>query len=245
MTQRLLSKAEFARRAKVSKPAVSKALRGPLRSALVGDRIDIDQPAAVAYLAATSPRPRTAGATTPPAKPASVAPAVPTAPSESVPPAVPTQPTPRRKGSLPAPKLDPDQGLEQLARMGAYADLSMRELADRWGTFRVFVDLLDALGAIESIRKTYLHNEETEGNLIARDLVRHHVFGAIEAANKRLLGDTPRTIARRIYALVKSGAPTEEAEKVIRELIGSQLRPVKAKAARMLRGAPDNDDGDA
>jgi hypothetical protein len=46
---RFTSRAEFARRAGVSRAAVTKACRGPLGAALV-EHIDLDHPAAVAYL---------------------------------------------------------------------------------------------------------------------------------------------------------------------------------------------------
>ena len=75
------------------------------------------------------------------------------------------------------------------------------------------------------IREKELRNWEVEGKLIPRDGVRTHVFGAVEGANRRLLRDAPKTIARRLYAMAKSGASVEEAEQVVREIVGSQLRP--------------------
>lgn len=236
MAQHLLSKAEFARLLGVSKPAVSKKLRGPLGAALVGSSIDAAHPAAAEELskrgkklpAARAPtkapkaRRRTAGPMTRPAARASRA-----------------APAPTEEGrELPRPqlseKLDPVTQLDA-AEDERYADLTIREIADRWGTFHGFAAFLDAKKTIAETKKLELANAEKRGEVISRDMVRQHVFGNIEAVNKRLLGDAPRTIARRLYAMAKSGAPSEEAERTVRELISSQLKPVKATAARVLR----------
>lgn len=110
-------------------------------------------------------------------------------------------------------------------------------LAARFSTQTELSDWLDRLKRVEEIREKRLKNEETEGTLIPRELVKTHVFGAIEMVNRRLLTDSPKTIARRLYALAKSGAPIEEAEEVVREIISSQLRPMKDKTVRVLRNA--------
>jgi hypothetical protein len=122
-----------------------------------------------------------------------------------------------------------DEDLEQLARR-------IRPIVDRFGSMHGLKDWLFALKTIEEIRAKRLDNDETEGSLIRRDFVRTHVFGAIEAANIRLVNDAPQTIARRIYAAAKAEQAVEEAEIVVHEIISSHLKPVKATAARNLRG---------
>jgi hypothetical protein len=119
--------------------------------------------------------------------------------------------------------------------VGSVADMTIREVIKRFGTVTAFKDWLTSLKAIEDIRERRLRNEEADGRLIPREPVKHHVFGAIDAANRRLLNDSPKTIARRVYALAKTGAAIEEAEQIVREIISSQLRPVKVQAARVLR----------
>lgn len=114
-------------------------------------------------------------------------------------------------------------------------DMTFREISDEHGSQDGFGFWLDARKKWAEIRKLELANADKAGRLIARDFVKTHVFGAIEGANRRLLSDSPKTIARRIYALARAEAPIEEAEKVVRELISSQLRPVAATAARVLR----------
>lgn len=208
--------------------AITKACRGSLKAACVRDRIDIDHEAATAYLArhgvvlapadgapTTSPKRRPPKAARPTASPKMAAEKA-RAPTASRP--VP----PSEEAPPPTPELD------------AFAEM-LAPLVQRFGTGRIFRDWLLAVKDIEAIREKRLDNDERQGRVISRELVRTHVFGAIEASNKRLLGDAPRTIARELYALAKSGAPIEEAERAVRESIGSQLAPVKTTAARMLR----------
>lgn len=220
---RLLSRAELSRLAKVSGAAITKACKHQLAPACDGRRVDLDHPATVAYLAgkgvappaplrsAKEPTPRTTGA----------------------------RPKASRKASLPAAvvevvEADDDAPADDIE---AYADMTLRELTDRFGTTTKFKDWLDARKKIADIREKDLKNAETEGSLIERELVKVHVFGAIEAANRKLLNDSPKTIARRIYAAVNGGIPLEESERTVRDIIGSQLQPVKLHAARALRDA--------
>lgn len=122
-----------------------------------------------------------------------------------------------------------------IAAPAEIAELTIREVVRRFGTQTRFRDWLQALKAIEDIQEKRLRNETANGRLIERELVKTHVFGAIDATNRRLLADTPRTVAQRIYAMARSEAPVEEAEKVVREAIASQLAPVRTSASRALR----------
>jgi hypothetical protein len=219
----------------VSKPAISKACKAGLRPAMVRDRIDLDHPRVREYLGAKWPEPGTDGAPTPSPKPARRAPSKPTGSTKRrlVQPTEPTAPRPAAGASSEdAVEEQSAEDLEQIASM-------LAPLLARFGTVRNLRDWLIALKDLELIRKTRLDNEETEGRLIPRELVKTHVFGAIEAANRRLLGDSPKTIARRVYAMAKSGAELESAEATVREIIGSQLHPVKIKASRVLREEQD------
>jgi hypothetical protein len=105
----------------------------------------------------------------------------------------------------------------------------------QFGSVTGFKDWLFSLKQIEDIREKRLRNEESEGRLISRELVKTHVFGAIEATNRRLLGDSPKTIARRVYALANSGVVIEEGERTVREIISSHLGLVKTQVTKALR----------
>jgi hypothetical protein len=234
--QRLVSKLEFAARAGVSKPAISKALKGELRAALVGERLNIDHPAAAAYLrkhGKATGKPATARAPTRKRKAPRAAPAAPTegAHLDEEQLAEPTEPRP---GARSAPQLKNGQELEILVAHG-YEDLTIREVAERWGTLTGYADFVDVRKTISETTKVDLQNEEKRGSVISREMVHKSIFGALDGMFSRLLGDMPRTITGRLYALAVSGAPREQAEQETRNLISSQLLPVKARAAKALR----------
>lgn len=227
---RLISRAELARLAGLSRMAITKVARTQLAGACVGPRIDLDHPSVLAYLAQK-------GVTPPPplAEPREPLPdPTPPSPSEAVPcPPAPALAPPLRlvppPSSRPPPPSDQDLDIEQ------FSDMTLREIAERFGTATAFKDWLDARRKQVAIREKELKNWENERRLIPRDAVRAHVFAAIDGANRRLLQDAACTIARRLYAMAKSGTAVEEAEQVVRDIIGSQLRPVKDTAARALR----------
>ncbi len=143
-------------------------------------------------------------------------------------------PPPPRVEQRPAERRDPvgPEITEELA------DLTIRRIVELHGTNRAFKDWLDAMNRIENMRKTRLDNDESEGRLVDRDLVKQSVFGAIDSAHIRLLQDTPKTAIARIYAAAKAGQPPEDAEKILRDLISAQLKPLKAKASAYLRRKP-------
>lgn len=228
MTKKLLSRSAFARLCGVSPAAVTKACKtGKLTGAMVNDRIDANHPEAVAYRNTPRDAPNRGShrSELPPADDASTPdPAPPLAPSL---PALPPG-TPDFAGEPPA---------EPGTDIGAYADLTLRELVDKFGTERSFKDWLEALKKIEDIREKRLNNEEYQKSLISRELVKTHVFGSLEAANRRLLTDTPKTLARRLYALAKAGAPIEEAETLIRDNVSSHLDAARAHVVNVLRSS--------
>lgn len=239
MPARLVSRSEFARLAGVSRQAISKACGGPLKAACHGDRVNIDHPAAAAYLAgkggasagsggaparaptkASKSSSSRAGAPTKPARSAKKSKAESTAPG----PAASVPPPPR----VPAPK---DSELEQLRDL-------LRPLTERFGTATAFKDWLAASKQIEEIQQKRLSNEEARGRLISRELVSAHVFGVLGGMTRKLLRDTPKTLARRVLGLGQ-GATVEDAERLIREHISSQIGPVKDKVTRSLRNPDD------
>lgn len=227
---RLVSRSELARLARVSPAAITKACKGQLAPACVGKRVDLDHDAVARYLAAKGAGAPPAAAPTPPKRPSK--PTTPRPRPKKVAEAAPrSRPRKTAKPKLPLPNEVDGENVEDLLK------LTLLEIVERFGTKTAFKDWLTARKTIADIREKELKSDETEGRLVERELVKTHVFGAIEAGNRRLLGDSPKTIARRIYGLAKSGAPVEEAEAVVREIISSQLKPVRTTAARVLRNA--------
>lgn len=213
MPARLVSRSEFARMAGVSPGAVTRASLKSLKAACHGDRINIDHPDAVSYLARHESR-RTSGKKAKRGR------------------------TKRRSTRAKAPKTAPnpdasghDSSTEALTR---YRHQTLEQLTDQFGTDRTFRDWLQALKKIEDIRKARLDNEETEGRLMRRELVRTHIFGAVERSNQRLLGDAPKTIAQRLYAAARSGQSLEEAERIVRAVVSTHLEEVQKAAIRLL-----------
>ena len=135
----------------------------------------------------------------------------------------------------PPEEMDPDPATTEVRDIGQYMHLTLSELIERFGTERSFRDWLEALNKLESLREKRLNIEARQRTLISRELVRSHVFGAIDAGFRRLLTDTPRTIVAMIYAKAKADVPLEEAERTVREVMQKQLSPIKSTAARVLR----------
>jgi hypothetical protein len=253
---RLVSRAELARRAGVSKPAITKACKSSLREACTRDRVDLDHPAVVAYLKAKQPSeladngPLGGSETAAAAPKADAAPTAPTKPARRRV-ATPTPPAGMGKGdasSAPqAPTLVSEDEVEEARETvdgfeGSAEDLArivraLRPIVNRFGTRRGLKDWLDALNKLEEIRKKRLDNEETEGRLISRELVKTHVFGAIEGSNRRLLGDFPKTITRLLYASANAKESIEVAEEKVRSAVTQILKPVKATATRVIESA--------
>lgn len=210
---RFVTRAELSRMAKVSDTAISKACKTTLAPACEGLRVDVDHPAVLAYLKGKGQKP-------PRLRPSSAEPP-PSAPADR----------PRSAVRASAATLaGSDEDIEELAEL-------IRPLLERFGTSLRFKDFLASLKTIEDIRGKRIENEKDEGRLIERELVRVHVFGAIERANRQLLTDLPKTITRTLYAAAKSGVPVEDSERTVRAQISDQLKPMKLTAAKTLRHA--------
>jgi hypothetical protein len=218
---RLISQAEFSRIAGVTEAAITKACKNQLAPARDGRRIDLDHPAARKYL-------KSKGVTPPKPTPA---------------PKIDERRDVAAAPRAPAPTSDPaaKRGVQVIEHVvddvSVIADMTIREVVRKFGSSTKFDDWLASLKRIEDIREKRIRNEEAEGRLIPREPVKTHVFGAIDAVNRRLLGDASKTIARRVYAHAKSGQPLEDAERIVRDLIGETLDKVKTQAARVLRNA--------
>ena len=225
--QKLVTKTAFAKLAGVSNEAVGKAMReGALKAAVVGDRVDASHQDAVAYVKKDRSKRQTAAIRSTrrksDKKPVKAS-TVDVSPDQA----------PTNGAGSSDDMLVTDSGLD----ISRYADFTLRDLVDRFGSVRALKDWLEALKKIEDIREKRLNNEEVQRALISRELVKTHVFGFLDAGNRRLLGDASKTIARRLYALARSDAPIEEGEKLVREIIGSQLNPQKERVSKLLREA--------
>jgi len=217
-----VTKAQLARIRGVSRPAIGKHCKpgGRLHAALLpGGKIDLDHEAVQGYLSDIDP--------------AEVAKAAPKTA------AVPTPPARKQRAQKAPPPPAAEVLEDELEGKPSSQDLrgmTVEQVADRFGHIVGFGEHVKVLKAIEETRRLELANEQTQGALIDREFVQIHVFGALRGLTRRLLRDAPKTLAKEIYSMALSGRPIEDAEKAIRDGIGSQIRETKTKAARALGG---------
>lgn len=233
---RLVTRSEFARIARVTPGSITRAARRrDLAEALSNGRIDVDHFAAREYLRRHGVAdPQVPG--TPAAAPRAPSPAAAPVIPEITPPAksAPGRPPARVPPASPAPEPTSPAQIEAPDDLDEFRDWTLQQLLDEFGTARRFVDWLDAMRKLEDVRAKRLANLEREGKLIQREPVRTHVFGIIDATFRRLLTDAPKTTARRLYGLAKSGAPIEEAEAEVKDINSSLVKAIKATAIRVL-----------
>ena len=118
-----------------------------------------------------------------------------------------------------------------------FADMTLRELIQRFGTDIAFLDWLKAVKAIEDINEKRLKNAQTRGELVSIKLVKTGVIEHFEIAFNKLLTDGAKTIARRVTSMHGAGRPVEDCEKFVADQVSSFIKPAKAKIARALRNA--------
>ncbi len=223
----LLKRSQLASLAGVSRAYITKECRpgGFLHDAIVGSFIDIDHPAVNAWLIAkgvdelgTNSKPKASKKKTASKK----------APAKASKKAV------SKKTASPTakPTGHADSGSAQDA--AAIADLTVRQVAQKFGGQAQFQNWLKSLHIIENIRERRLKNEEYEGSLVERSRVESALFGLHEEQNQRLLGDLPKTLARTIRDQAISGAPLETSEREVRDLIGKALAATADKVSRGL-----------
>lgn len=225
-----IARRELARLGGVTQAAITKATQpgAPLADAVLsrGRGLDLDHPKVQAWL-----KRRHAAATSTPAAPDSAQPA-------------PTQPrhaAPVLGGDRLRQAVREMDGAEmpdgwQHLTLDEVAAMPIEELVRRFDHIDSVKGWLDAAKKAADTRAVDLRNMETQGQVVSREMVRTHVFGAMEASHVRLLGDTPKSITRRVYAMARAGEDVEQAEKVVREMISSQLKPAMAAAKKAVPG---------
>lgn len=131
-----------------------------------------------------------------------------------------------------------DDGLVDIPQdIQMFADMTLRELVERFGTDVRFSDWLSATQKIEAINEKRLKNAETEGRLVSRALVKSAVVDPIDAVFVRMLTDGASTIASRCQAMAKAGSDLTEIRAMVEDQLGAFIRPAKVKIAGALRDA--------
>lgn len=223
--RKLVSRSEFAQICGVSAAATTKACRSTLKPALVGKRIDMAHPAATKYMAKHD--------AVPPEK----------TPKQPPPPPPPTRGRAAENNNKKTAALaDLNNRIEDGTTLHeipddikAFADMTLRELIQRFGTETAFKDWLSATKQIEDINEKRLKNATTRGELVNRDLIKVHIVEPINEVLKKLLTDGSKTMATRIPAMVNAGRSVEECEAYIQKTMSSFIRPMKEKVTRTLK----------
>lgn len=144
----------------------------------------------------------------------------------------PATPAPSAQAMLPPDQQGEDEMPEDVR---VYADMTLRELIKKHGGAVQFAHWLGAMQKIQAIEEKQLKNATTRGELIDRALVEKSVIDPFNSVLLRLLQDGSKTIAAGLQAKVGTGADLPELEAFVSDIIGSFVRPVKAKVARGLR----------
>ena len=245
----LISQADLARRCGVSRPAIFKHAKpgGKLYPALVkrgkSKRIDIAHPVAVEYMklhgvSEITTEPKINGKVPKRRRQTAKRPGARRAVSRDV-----NQPKPTSTGDtvlIDAAITDElgEGAAEILARMQD-ADLptdprdfyswSLRQIVGTFGASESFKKYLECVKLIEVIEKERAAVGIKKSELVNRDVLKATLWGPLEMLFQRLIGDTPRTIARQTIMKVKAGDSVEILEAVIRKRIGTELVNFKSK----------------
>jgi hypothetical protein len=240
---RLFSRTEYARLRGCAKSFVTKLCDGPLKEAVVAGQIDVDHPAAQADLATkgVTQSKIARGPTKGDKKPSKRTQRIARAPTSAakIGPKPAKRPTEAHQEAAPpgAPATEVGRPLPTIEQLEAIREALLPILGGEHGTTtREISNWLDIAKVVEDIIAKRLANEQAEGRLISRDLVRGHVFSWVDGLARKLLRDSSKTIVRRVYAMAKSGADIEAAEAVARENMSAQIQPAKAQIAKALRG---------
>ena len=210
MKQELITRAEFSRRAGVSGAAITTACATLLKDAVVGRRLNALHRSAVVYIAehAKSGAPHVSG----------------TAAAKAT----------KKKASLDA--LNNGDTIHEIPEdIRDFADMTLRELIQRFGTDQAFLDWLNATKRIEDINEKRLKNAATQGELVSRALVKTGIIDPIESAHLKLLTDGAKTIARRATAMHDAGRKLGDIENFVLDQVSSFIRPMKAKIKRAFK----------
>lgn len=143
----------------------------------------------------------------------------------------------RREKMKAAPVEEDDEPLGIPDNIAEYADMTLREIIFKFGTDTRFVDWLKAVKSIEDIHEKRLKNEQTEGNLVNRDLIRTGVIEPLNTAHVKMMTDGAKAISVRVPAMAAAGEDTIKIEHYVSGVISSFIRPVAAKVERVIKNA--------
>lgn len=143
----------------------------------------------------------------------------------------------KKRAGNPGVPVDENGVIQVPEDIQAFLDFTLRDLIEQFGTDIRFVDYLNAAQKIEAINEKRLKNAATKGELISRALVQNAVIDVFNSAHLRLLKDGAKSIASGVVSKHSAGAEISEIEAYISDILGSFIKPVKAKITRALKDA--------
>ena len=120
-------------------------------------------------------------------------------------------------------------------------DMTLRELANKYGTVAQLADWLGARKRIVDIAEKEIKNSRLRGELIPRRFVEIHIIQQFERTHMNLLNDAPKSIASELISLIKAGCTLEMAEATVEDALSSHLLACKDHVKRMIKIGEDND----
>jgi len=216
----VITRAEIARLAGVSGPALSKASRGRLKDAMVGKKMDAEHPLVVAYIDekrsqqedGTLENYRDAAKTRDAAKRKKGKPSV------SVPEPMPT---------------DEIQDLEQL---------TVQQVVARYGSSAKFKTYVDALKSLADYKNKELLTRTRRMELIEKATTASTLFSIVDLAFRRLVTDIPDGMVQQVIARVQSGGGhlEKDVRALIQEPISKVLKDAKTEITKKLKEVEKN-----
>lgn len=112
--------------------------------------------------------------------------------------------------------------------------MRLADILEQWGSIVGVQDWLTIRRTAADIVRLEARNRKELGELIDRELVKTHVFGAIDGILKRFLTDTPRTLSHQMASMAKAGATVGEMETAIAKSFARDLEDIRDRAVRTL-----------
>jgi len=228
MAKKLMTKNAFAKLSGRSRQAISKATKkgGPLAPAMSGKKINASHQAAKDYLKKseidkkneTPPAPKKKTAKKKAAK------------KKTTPP---RQKGPDSKKSAGAAGLyiDPEKILN--GEIDELQDLTLKEIATRYGGVPGFKGYIDALRGIADYQNKAIKAKQKRAELVDRVVVEAIAFGLLDLAFKRLVNEMPGSLSQQIIATVKSAKKKKnvafKVEEIIRQAASRIIKDCKTE----------------
>jgi len=240
-TSDLMSKAEFARHCGVSGARITHLTKPgePLWDAMNGRYINALHPDAVDYFKLKAPE----AVAVPPVRKTSGMPSAPPPPAAIIADTVSAHvATP--VNNIPAKKPHVRGYAARNAKNAApvnitfdartnpedFLDMSLRELTERFGTDRQFLEWLKAVKSIEDIREKRLRNAEKENQYLPRDMVQKVISEFVRCFNLQLT-DGSKTIVTQVRNMTKAGQSVEACITFAQDRIGNPITDAKKRIA--------------